>query len=160
MITTQTVRMLDEEHRAHLDLLGRLEQAIARAPSATPDLASLLAQFARAMEHDIERHFRFEEEHLFPRLAEVEDGAILALMCEEHDAIRDVVSELLPLVRDLAGGRIDEESWDRLRMVTLELVERQVSHIQKETMAVLPMLEDVLDPDSDAELALGYAEAV
>lgn len=159
MNSTQVGRMLDEEHRSNLELLARVEQAVGRAPAATPALAELLARFGHAMEHDIQRHFHFEEECLFPRLAEAGDGAIAALMTEEHEAIREVAEEVLLLVREMAEGRIDEESWDRLRIVTLELVERQVSHIQKETMAVLPLLDDLLDPDTDGQLALEYAAA-
>jgi hemerythrin-like domain-containing protein len=157
MTTTQTGRMLDEEHRRNLDLLERMERAIAAAPQATPELTRLLGEFARTMEVDIDRHFSFEEQQLFPRLVEAGDGAIAALMQEEHDAIREVAEELLPLAREVAGGVVDEEAWDRLRLGTLELIERQVSHIQKETLAMLPLLEDLLDPDTDGELALEYA---
>ena len=156
-MTTQTGRMLDEEHRRNLDLLGRMERAIAGAPESTPELRKLLDEFARSMEVDIGRHFEFEEHQLFPRLVEAGDGAIAALMREEHEAIREVAEELLPLAREVARGIVDEEAWDRLRLGTLELIERQVSHIQKETMAVLPLLGDLLDPDTDGELALEYA---
>ena len=157
MITTQVGRMLDEEHRSNLELLERVERAVGRAPESTPDLAALLGRFAHAMEHDIDRHFRFEEEVLFPLLAEAGDGAMAALLAEEHQAIRDVTEEMLPLVQDMAEGRGDEESWDRLRLAALELVERQVAHIQKETMALLPLLEDLLDAETDGQLALDYA---
>jgi iron-sulfur cluster repair protein YtfE (RIC family) len=157
MTTTQVGRMLDEEHRANLELLSRMEQAIGRAPALTPQITRLLLEFAHAMEHDIGRHFRFEEEQLFPRIADAGDGAMAALLQEEHEAIREAAAELVPLAREAAAGTIDEEGWDRLRLVTLELVERQVSHIQKETMALLPTLEDVLDPVTDGELALDYA---
>jgi len=37
------------------------------------------------------------------------------------------------------------------------MVERQVSHIQKETMALLPMLDDLLDDETDRELSFAYA---
>lgn len=156
-MTTQTGRMLDDDHRRNLDLLERMERAIAVAPAATPDLQKLLDEFARTMEVDIGRHFEFEEQHLFPRIEDAGDGAIAALMREEHEAIRDVAAELLPLAREVAAGVVDEEAWDRLRLGTLELIERQVSHIQKETMAVLPLLDDVLDAQTDGELALEYA---
>jgi Uncharacterized conserved protein len=157
MTTTQVGRMLDEEHRTNLDLLARVEQAIGRAPGVSDELTTLLQRFAHAMEFDIGRHFQFEEEFLFPRMAEAGDGAMAELMTEEHQSIREVAAELLPLVRAVAAGQVDEESWDRLRMLTLELVERQVSHIQKETMALLPLLDDLLDPNTDGELALEYA---
>jgi hypothetical protein len=39
------------------------------------------------------------------------------------------------------------------------MVERQVAHIQKETMALLPLLEDLLDDDADRELSFAYAAA-
>jgi len=156
-MNTQTGRMLDEEHRANLALLERMERAIAGAPEATPELRKLLGEFTRSMEVDIGRHFQFEEQQLFSRLEESGDGAIAGLMREEHDAIREVAEELLPLAREVAGGMVDEEAWDRLRLGTLELIERQVSHIQKETMAMLPLLDDLLDPETDGELALDYA---
>ena len=38
------------------------------------------------------------------------------------------------------------------------IVERQVAHIQKESMALLPLLDDLLDEDDDRELAFAYAE--
>jgi hemerythrin-like domain-containing protein len=157
MTTTQTGRLLDEEHRRNLAVLERMERAIAGAPAATPELALLVGEFAHVMEVDIGRHFDFEEQQLFTRLDDAGDGAIVALMREEHDAIREVASELLPLAREVAEGIVDEESWDRLRIGTLELIERQVSHIQKETLALLPLLEDLLDAQLDGELSLEYA---
>lgn len=34
-----------------------------------------------------------------------------------------------------------------------------MSHVQKEEMALLPILEDVLDADADADLVSRYTEA-
>lgn len=61
----QVSRTLDEEHRNNLELLGKVEQALARATKPDAGLDGLLRQFAQALEHDIKRHFRFEEESLF-----------------------------------------------------------------------------------------------
>jgi hemerythrin-like domain-containing protein len=157
MNSTQVSRILDEEHRSNLDLLGKIEQAMARTPRFDPALGGLLGQFVRAMEHDIDRHFRFEEESLFPRMADAGDGEMAGLMIEEHEAIREVTRELLPLARLAIQGTIDEAGWSTLRRTALELVERQVSHIQKETMALLPLLDDVLDDETDRELAFAYS---
>lgn len=157
MSSTQVSRLLDEEHRSNLALLGKVEQAIARTPRFDPALAGLMDQFVRALEHDIERHFRFEEESLFPRMAENGDGGMAALLTEEHEAIREVASELMPLARQAAWGTIDEPGWRTLRTLAMELTERQVAHIQKETMALLPLLDDMLDEETDGELAFAYA---
>jgi hypothetical protein len=45
-----------------------------------------------------------------------------------------------------------------MKRYALDMIERQVAHIQKETMALLPMLDDLLDDDDDRELAFAYAE--
>lgn len=154
----QVSRTLDEEHRNNLELLGKVEQALARATKPDAGLDGLLRQFAQALEQDIERHFRFEEESLFPRMEEAGDGDMAALLVEEHETIREVAAELLPLARAAADGTIDNEGWSALRRNALEMVERQVAHIQKETVALLPLLDDLLDDDTDRDLAFAYAE--
>ena len=152
---------LDTEHRNSLDLLGRVEQAFARAPRSgaaiDPELARLASAFARLIEEDIARHFEFEERELFPRMAESGEGDIAELLTEEHDAIRAVAREILPLAQAAAAGALSEADFDALRRGALEMVERQVAHIQKETMALLPLLDDLLDDDTDRELAFAYA---
>ena len=154
---------LDTEHRNSLDLLGRVEQAFARAPRSgaaiDPELARLASAFARLIEEDIARHFEFEERELFPRMAESGEGDIAELLAEEHDAIRAVAREILPLAQAAAAGALSEADFDALRRGALEMVERQVAHIQKETMALLPLLDDLLDDDTDRELSMAYAAA-
>lgn len=157
MFSSQVSRMLDDEHRTNIALLDKVEQAIGRASRFEPSAASLLAQFVRALENDIDRHFRFEEESLFPRMADNGDGGMASLLAEEHAAIREVAAELLPLSRQAAAGNIDDAGWKTLKRDVLELVERQVAHIQKETMALLPLLDDLLDEETDRELAFAYA---
>ncbi|HET7524929.1 MAG TPA: hemerythrin domain-containing protein [Burkholderiaceae bacterium] len=156
----QVSRLLDEEHRANLDLLGRLEQRLARAPrgatKADTELTGLLGRLVRQLQRDTGRHFEFEENELFPRMADAGDGDIAALLREEHDAMRELALELLPLAQAAAGGSLDDEGWQALRRATLEMVERQVAHIQKESMALLPLLDDLLDDETDQRLALDY----
>jgi hemerythrin-like domain-containing protein len=158
--TRQTARALHDEHRANLALLGRIEAALARPPRGErvrdPELARLAGALERQLAQDVDRHFGFEEQELFPRMAESGDAGIVALLTEEHDAIRDVAEELRPLVHAAAAGTLDEAGWAALSRAALELAERQVAHIQKEEMALLPLLEDLLDDDTDARLAMDY----
>jgi hemerythrin-like domain-containing protein len=156
MNTTQVSRMLDDEHRSNMDLLGKVEQMLGRTSRYEPGVASLMSQLVRSLEHDVNRHFTFEEEQLFPRMTESGDGGMAALLTEEHEAIREVTEELLPLARQAAKGSIGEADWSTLRRLGLELTERQVAHIQKETMALLPLLDDLLDDETDRELAFAY----
>lgn len=155
----QVSRTLHEEHLNMMGLLGKLEPVLGRASRFDPALAPLIRQFAQALEQDIERHFRFEEESLFPLMAENGDGEMAGLLVEEHGAIREVAAEVLPLARAAGAGTIDQAGWDALRRGSAELIERQVAHIQKETMALLPSLEDLLDEESDRNLSFAYASA-
>jgi len=159
--SSQVSRALDDEHRVNLDLLGRIEQALARAGrsglAGDAEFVRLAGQFCHAIENDIGRHFDFEERELFPRLAEAGDTGITELLTEEHEAIRAVAAEVLPLARQAAAGSLAAAAANALKPLALEMVERMVAHIQKETMALLPMLEDLLDADTDRELAMAYA---
>ncbi|MBI5720555.1 MAG: hemerythrin domain-containing protein [Burkholderiales bacterium] len=153
--TRQVPRLLDDEHRTLLELLGRLESAIVRRETeAWPALARALVP---QLERESARHFDFEERELFPLLAEGGDGAIAALLTEEHESIRAVAAELLPLARAAALGRLAAP--EPFRRLGLEFTERQVAHIQKETMALLPLLDDLLDDDTDRRLAFEHAGA-
>ncbi len=160
---SQVAHALDEEHRTSLDVLGKVEQAFGRAPRTgagnNPDLVRLAGQFARHLEQDVGRHFDFEENELFGRLADAGEGDIAELLAEEHQAIREAAETLMPLARAAAAGTLDDAGWTQLKVGVAEMVERQVAHIQKETMALLPALEDLLDEDTDRELAFAYATA-
>lgn len=157
----QVSRRLDEDHRAHLALLDRLERTALRTrrhEAGDAAVQAVLAEFAQAVQHDAERHFRFEEEWLFTRLEAAGDDAMAALLREEHDTLREVATELRPLLEAAASGPLDEARWSALRQAAHEWGERQVAHVQKETMGLLPMLEDWLDDDTDRELAMALAQ--
>ena len=158
----QVSQILDTEHRAALELLGRVERAVCAHPRASAGdrrYAELAAAFARLLEHDTGRHFEFEEGELFTRLTQAGDGDIATLLTQEHEAIRAVAAELLPLARAAAAGILPDGAFDAFKRGVLEIVERQVAHIQKETMALLPLLDELLDDDADRQLSMRYASS-
>ncbi len=156
----QVSHTLDTEHRTALDVLGRLEQALARRqPPADAGFAALARELVRLLEHDTGAHFDFEERELFTRMADAGEADIAALLSEEHDAIREAAADVLPLARAAAAGALADADLDAFRRGVMEIVERQVAHIQKETMALLPLLDDLLDDDTDRELSMAYAAA-
>ena len=153
--TRQVSRQLDDEHRNSIALLDRVSNALASGDAAGLD--GLASSLVRQLEHEIGHHFGFEEGELFPRMMEAGDGELASLLAEEHGTIRMVAYELLPLAEQLAAGTLSAGQRPTLVRLTKELVERQVAHIQKETMALLPLLEDMLDDETDRELAFTYA---
>ncbi|HEY5638013.1 MAG TPA: hemerythrin domain-containing protein [Burkholderiales bacterium] len=151
-------RRLHEEHEATLSLWTRLEGALAgRGALDAPDTAALLRRCAAGLAEEVTRHFDFEEQVLFPRLAEAGEGDIAALLGEEHAAIREAAARFATLEARLHAGTLAAAEAQALRAVSLELAERLVSHVQKEELSLLPSLEDLIDEDADAELALAYA---
>lgn len=151
----QVSQLLDDEHRNSIALLDRVGHALTSGDAGA--LQPLVAPLVRQLEHEIGHHFGFEEAELFPRLAEAGDGELAELLTEEHDTLRAVADELLPLARALAGGTLADGQRAQMQRLASELVERQVAHIQKETMALLPMLDDLLDDETDRQLAFAYA---
>lgn len=150
----QVSRLLDDEHRSSIALLDRVGHALSSNDATA--LQALATPLQRQLEHEIGHHFGFEEAELFPRMAEAGDEDLAALLTEEHETLRAVAAELQPLARQLADGSLPAPQRATLQRLALELVERQVAHIQKETMALLPMLDDLLDEETDRQLAFAY----
>ncbi len=159
----QTSRRLYEEHAATLLLLGRVERLFTGRTGAYPPAAGDggWPAFARALQSAIEvevaRHFEFEERDLFPRLEEAGDGDLAALLNEEHATIRAVAQPLVDLLRQALADGLQPQQWQTLKTLALEFSERLGSHAQKEDGALLPLLEHLLDEDTDRELFGAYA---
>ncbi len=154
-INLQVNRRLHEEHMATLALWGRFEQAMAARArvwppaSKDPELETLLNRCAAALSEELWHHFDFEESELFPRLAENGEGDVGELLADEHVTIRTAARNF--------SEALEAQDWQRVRVTGLELAERLAAHVQKEEMSLLPALEDVLDKETDARLALAYA---
>ena len=144
---TQVSRRLHEEHDATLALWGRV-QRVALQPGT--DARALLAQALAALEGEIGRHFEFEEQALFPRLAAAGEGDIGELLTEEHVVIREAAARMKSA---LAGER-----FDAARTIALELSEVILGHVDKEEKSLLPAVDDALDEETDATLSMEYAE--
>jgi hemerythrin-like domain-containing protein len=158
----QTTRRLHQEHDASFDLCARLEQALAERARAGPPApgdsqwAAMVRRLETEFGAEVMRHFDFEERSLFPLLAEGGEGDIAALLVEEHETIRACAGQLMPLLAQSCGAGVDAREWQALTMLGMELAERLVAHAQKEEMALLPALEDLLDDERDSELFGAY----
>jgi len=159
----QTNKRLYEEHLATLQLLARVERVFTGRAGAYPPAVddAEWPPFARtllaAIEVEVARHFEFEERDLFPRLEEAGDGDLAALLGEEHATIRAVAGPLADLLRQALADGLQPAQWQTLKTLGLELSERLGSHAQKEDGALLPVLENLLDEDTDRELFGAYA---
>jgi len=157
VLRRQTSRQLHEEHEHVLGLLGRLSAAATRLgamPPAPGDATwgPLLPQLANALQHEVTRHFDLEEQRLFPLLRDHGHGDLAELLHEEHQVIREVARPLLELVARARSGALDGSGWKSLRLLMLELVDRLGAHARMEEDALVPVVDEILDDDTDLEI--------
>ena len=163
--TNRISQTLHDEHGATVALMERLEQMLARGRRGPPDkadsnVARLLSDLAAGMEAEIERHFAFEEEHIFTYLEAIGDTGIGEHLTSEHAAIRPIGTRVAEMARAAAAGGFTPDEWEEFRRVAQDLGDRMLAHVQKEEMALLPVLEENMDPETEERLYQEYVENV
>lgn len=164
-ITSKIGQLLHQDHLQAIALLQKLEefligQTSKRPPDVKQDaVANLLKDVARVIDDEITRHFGFEEEHLFPVLAGAGETGMTAFLTQEHGMIRPVAQEMGKYAREALEKGFTPDSWRTFHSLGLEMVEREIFHIQKEEMGLLAAVSALVDPEIDAQLAMAFAEA-
>jgi len=164
-LDSKIAQLLHDEHQRTVDLMNRLEEAVTgrqtKTAPANDDAATtaLLVDMNAELQATTGHHFNFEEDNIFPALTAIGDVAIPYILRQEHDLLRNLSEYLLPVVEKARANGFTAESWAEFCELALELVERQISHIQKEEMGLLPTLSGLFEDDRDGELVMLYAEA-
>jgi len=161
--TTQAMRLLHREHVTVIDLLRRLSILLGRCNSSTPpqddDFAALtlLGDVRSALINEIERHFQFEEDELFPLLDENGEEDLTDLLREDHRLLVPIIRAVAEAIAESQGAGFDAAAWAAFHPLAGELVDRLTDHAEKEEMSMVPLLDDLLDDDQDNQLAGVYA---
>jgi hemerythrin-like domain-containing protein len=164
--TNRISQTLHDEHRATVALMERLEQLLARgrrggAPDKTDsNVARLLSDLSTGVEAEVERHFAFEEDHLFTFLEAIGDADIGAHLAGEHAAMRPIGVRVAAMARAAMARGFTPAEWEEFMRLAQELSDRMLAHVQKEEMALLPVLEENMDPETEARLYQEYVENV
>lgn len=164
---TQIGSLLHEEHVQTIQAMQSLEEFLLKQTSKrVPDIGNskvreLLERILSEVATEVERHFGFEENHLFPILSRQGEMGIAAFLTEEHATILPLAQELAETARQaLSGAGFTPDSWKAFHRRGVELCEREIFHIQKEEMGLLAAISMFVDPESDAALAAKYRELV
>lgn len=156
-------RMLHDEHMAIIALLERLGAYLrghgADTPPAQDDgiTGALLRHLAGVIENEVTAHFAFEEEVLFPLLDDAGEDELPAVLKQEHAAILPVARRVAVLARSALAEGFGRDGWAEFRRLGIILVGELTDHAEKEEFGLLPVLEHILDPELDADLAGAYA---
>jgi len=162
--TNRISQTLHDEHAATVALMERLELLLARWRRGGPpdkadgNVARLLSDLSAGLEAEIERHFAFEEDHIFSYLEAIGDAGIGEHLTSEHDAIRPIATRVAELARPAANSGFAPAEWEEFMHLARELSERMLMHVQKEEMALLPVIEENMDPETEARLYQEYVE--
>lgn len=162
--TNRISQTLHEEHGATVSLMERLEQMLARwRRGGPPDradggVARLLADLSASVEAEVERHFAFEEEHIFTYLEAIGDAEIGKHLTDEHAAIRPIGMRVAAMARAAASNGFSPAEWEEFMRLGQELSDRMLAHVQKEEMALLPVIEENMDAETEAQLFQHYVD--
>ncbi|HXP30276.1 MAG TPA: hemerythrin domain-containing protein [Stellaceae bacterium] len=156
-------RALHEDHAATMALLLRLEALLGRHAMDRPpehtnaDTARFVKELIRAVDAEIGPHFAFEEEVVFPLLAEAGEREMGEVLVGEHRVILPLAQRLAELARLARDTGFAVDLWAEFHEVGAALARLLSSHILKEDMGLLPALDDVLDDETDGRLAVEFA---
>jgi hemerythrin-like domain-containing protein len=163
--TNRISQTLHDEHGATVALMERLEQLLARGRRGAPDkadsnVARLLSDLSTGVEAEVERHFAFEENHLFTYLEAIGDADIGAHLTSEHAAMRPLGVRVAAIARAAMAKGFAPTEWEEFMRLGQELSDRMLAHVQKEEMALLPVLEENMDSETEDRLYQEYVESV
>ncbi len=152
-------------HREHLHTLTVASDLEARAEDkragpidiADPDGRAQLEALIHVAEVDIGKHYRFEEEVLFPRLVAAGLGPMVDVLIVEHEAVRVIAGPLRDAAEAALRAGFTSDGWRAFREGVFDLVASVSFHIQKEELGVIRQLATVLGAEADRELGALYA---
>jgi hemerythrin-like domain-containing protein len=162
--TNRISQTLHDEHAATVALMEQLEQMLARGRRGGPpdkadgNVARLLSDLAVGLEAEVERHFAFEENHIFTYLEAIGDAGIGEHLTNEHAAIRPISARVATIARAAATNGFAPAEWEEFNRLAQDLSDRILTHVQKEEAALLPVIEENMDPETEARLYQEYVE--
>jgi hemerythrin-like domain-containing protein len=152
---------LHDEHLANIALLQRIGQLLAQGrdpPGNNQAVQRLLSDLDSGMGNEVKRHFDFEESALFTYLDSIGESAIGAHLTQEHSALRPLILDLCETAHATRERGFDPGSWNQFRRLGAELCGQLSAHIQKEEIALLPLIEENMDPETETRLYQDYKE--
>lgn len=163
MFQTHTGALLHADHMATIEILQSLDAFISqnrKAPAVDAAAKTFLDTLSKTLRDEVERHFGFEENHLFPVFTNQGETGIVMMLTQEHRIILPLALRVAELAEIGAKGGFSDADWREFSDAGSELAEREVFHIQKEEMGLLAAISALVDPAVDAQLAVVYRELV
>jgi len=148
--------LLKRDHEVTERVFAAMEAKFSAADGPPPALVGLLVDYL----HYVDRcHNQKEELHLFPRLEAKgmpRQGGPLGVMLQEHERAQQILSRLVPLATDYAGG--GRQALPELRAAFGEYASLCKDHFWKENDILYPMALRMLGDAEAAAVVAGIEE--
>jgi hemerythrin-like domain-containing protein len=159
--STETGRLLHADHHRTIDLVNRVEAFVAETSdeivaAVAPAVRALLEDMHQFLAEELEPHFEFEEQAVFPIVRAGGAYALAAALVEEHAAIRPLARRVRAVCARALQEGFDPETWPVFRVFAKVLADRMVLHLQKEETTLLQAIDAALGADGDRRLAKVY----
>lgn len=144
----KALEIFESEHQTVLGKLRELRESVNRLREGAGVEAErgTLEDFNRLIEGDIRKHFKNEEEALFPVLGSVpgmRNGPI-TVMLAEHDILYNAFNEF--------NSGVEEENREQVINAGDKILTVLTDHIHKEDNVLFPMSRQYLRPDQLEEV--------
>ena len=160
--SSQVASVLHDDHVRTMGVLDRLQRVLVRyRVTEVPDLDQFDVRMALdglvvAVEGEIDGHFAFEEDSLFPLLTGAGECQLSNALGKEHTVILPLARRVSELARSGRTVGFTAETWREFHRCGLELIERLMNHIEKEEVGLLPLFDGALSEDEDDDLSSQY----
>ena len=157
MFANRISQTLHEEHGATIELMERLESMMSgEKPRCDPSKpAAARSRRRHRCRHD--PSLRFRGTAPVPLLESVGDQLIGDHLTEEHNAMRPLGGKARSLCGAAQKSGFDAQSWQEFQRAGAEFVQRMLIHVQKEEMALLPLIDGTMDSATETRLCDVYA---
>ena len=163
---TRIGALLHTDHLATIETLQAVDEMLEKhrkaknPPAIEGEVKELLQRLSKTMRAEVEKHFGFEENHLFTVFLNHGETGMVNILLQEHKTILPLALSLADKADKALEGGFSDVSWAEFRSQGGELVERELFHIQKEEMGMLAAISYLVTPDWDANLAETYEQTV
>ena len=151
--------LLHQEHLNTLAVVNELEdRVLGRSREKPVDAAERdwLRQLIVMIDNDIDRHFAFEEDELFPEVARRGLGDITGMLTQEHATIRPMAEQLRALADRAIEESLSREDWEAFRDTGMDFIHAVMFHVQKEEMGIIRRLPALIDAATNRAFAERY----
>lgn len=149
--------LLKQDHEITERVFAAMEAKFAAPAGPAPSQVGLLVEYLKG--YVDECHNQKEELHLFPRLEArgmPRHGGPLAVMLQEHERAKEILSRLVPLGVAFADG--DAAALPELRATFGEYAALCKDHFWKENDILYPMAQRMLDDGDAQEIVAGIED--